>query len=488
MAQRSGLNVHMKSFQDEQNEALEYFLNTIYKVWQKPWSEQTRLRKDEPKKHEELFLELFLTQECNQACSYCYLQKNGEKLYPVEIRDKKQLIKNISILLDYYTENKIFPHRIDLFSGEIWGYPLGNQVFDVLLDALKKGFKTKAICIPSNISFCRDENLIKAIDYYIDRFSDYGVELGFSASIDGPYLDSLNRPCQPNSHNFKDDNFIDNALSFCKRHKFGHHPMISARNIDLQKDNYKAWIQKFHELYPNLEDFREKYNPIMQLEVRGDDWTTENILKYLDWLNFVIDTDIKEFFNDDPLYFLDDMFHLHNYPIFGRKNRSYRPYTLSTSQIDATCTAGKMLCIRCGDLSFVPCHRTSYEKFLFGNYVVENDKIVGVNAKNISLMNAWYRTGFDKKPKCDTCVLSNFCVRGCMGSQFENTGELFYPDPKTCNFFMAKITFLILKYEKLGLFEYKPFLEKKSPLLPYIENFKKTEEFNTWKTLTQSLL
>lgn len=225
----------------------------------------------------------------------------------------------------------------------------------------------------------------------------------------------------------------------------------------------------------------------MQLEVRGDNWTDENILCYLDWLNYVIDTDIKEFFDNNITYFLDDLYLLGNYERFGRRYRSYRPYMLSLMSVHPTCTAGRMLCVRCGDLSIAPCHRTSYEKFLFGQYIVENNEIVGAKAKNISLMNAWYRTGNSNKPKCDTCALNKMCIKGCMGAQLENTGELFYPDEKTCNFFFAKYTFLINKYEKLGLFNYEPFLQEKQDLISVINAFKQTKEYQIWTKFIQQI-
>ena len=39
-------------------------------------------------------IELYITPECNQKCTYCYLQKHMEDLYPKEIRNKEQILKN----------------------------------------------------------------------------------------------------------------------------------------------------------------------------------------------------------------------------------------------------------------------------------------------------------------------------------------------------------------------------------------------------------
>lgn len=75
-----------------------------------------------------LTLEFFITPQCNQHCDYCYLVKNGNKLYPKEIRDNKTILNNLKAYLDYLIEVKHITTipRIDLFSGEIWGWPLGN--------------------------------------------------------------------------------------------------------------------------------------------------------------------------------------------------------------------------------------------------------------------------------------------------------------------------------------------------------------------------
>ena len=44
------------------------------------------------------------------------------------------------------------------------------------------------------------------------------------------------------------------------------------------------------------------------------------------------------------------------------------------------CTISYTLMIRAGDLSIVPCHRTSYQKFIYGKYIVKNNQIQGIEA------------------------------------------------------------------------------------------------------------
>ncbi len=472
------------TFQTEQNKALSFFLDSIYQAWSFPRDERDAFINRYRDRPERCFLELFLTQECNQKCEYCYLQKNGEGLYPTEIRDKELMLKNLDIYLNYLLENNLHPPKIDLFSGEIWGYPLGNAVFDRLLKAIKAGLKTKTICIPANLSFCRHKNLIEIIDYYIEEFRKENVYISFSCSMDGLYLDKINRPCHPGSIDFKEDEYYQNIFDFCKRHNYGFHPMISSIGIEHQKENYKIWIEKLHEIFPTEKEFKDHYGHIMQLEVRDNNWSEENIKTYLEWLDFVIEVDAKEYFNGNVQDLLLDNLGIKK---VYTKSRTYMPYHLGIVQNNPTCTAGKMLCVRLGDLAIAPCHRTSYDKFLFGNYVVENNKVVGVEAKNISLMNAWYRTGNITKPKCDACAFNSICLRGCFGAQYEANQEILYPCETVCNFFYGKYTYLIDKYEKyVNLNEYS--LKDKDQFITTIFKIKETEEYKKWHKFTQKII
>ena len=63
------------------------------------------------------------------------------------------------------------------------------------------------------------------------------------------------------------------------------------------------------------------------------------------------------------------------------------PHLLSRNAFYPGCTINRALIVRMGDLAIVPCHRTSYDQFLLGHFNVENEKIIGVTAKNIQLMN-----------------------------------------------------------------------------------------------------
>ena len=358
---------------------------------------------------------------------------------------------------------------------------MGNQVLEIIKKYLKKGLYIKDIVIPSNFSFCQDLKTMKIIDAYIGEFALLGCHIGFSCSMDGPYLDKINRPFINGKE--KTEEYYTNIFEFCRHHDYGFHPMIDSSTIEYQIENYKSWLKYIDRFYS---DSKTDLDKIMQLEVRDNTWTKDKIISYLKWLNFYINTDLERYFNNDIKEFGlfavagHDSDKLHY-------DGNYLPYHLLTNGKFSSCNIGTMLCIRVGDLTICPCHRTSYEKFLLGKYKIENNKIVGVEAKNIQLANTIFRTSFTTKPKCDLCVFEPFCLRGCLGAQYETYGEILYPCENNCELAKAKMTFLFLKYDQWNLFDTKFLGIEFFP--PYLIQTKTlvetTKEYNEWKNIIQ---
>jgi radical SAM protein with 4Fe4S-binding SPASM domain len=95
---------------------------------------------------------------------------------------------------------------------------------------------------------------------------------------------------------------------------------------------------------------------------------------------------------------------------------NYTPLLLSEDELHPGCTIHRSLIVRMGDLAIVPCHRTSYDEFIGGHYIVENDKITGIKANNIQIMNQVWLNNMAGSPKCSSCVFSPYCMKGCFGS------------------------------------------------------------------------
>lgn len=461
------------TFQEENNALLTEIVKSIMDQWT-------------GKNASDRLLELYITGDCNQKCEYCYLVKYGDQIYPKGLRNFEQILKNLKLLLNYLLENNLIPFRIDLFSGEILGTKLGNSVLDILLDYIKRGFSVKNICIPTNMSFCLTNEGTKVMDNYIQQFRKEDCAITLSCSMDGLIVDKMMRPFNDNTSKLKTKEYYNRVISFCSKYSFGYHPMISAASLDYQKENYKTWLKILHLMYPTEEEFKANFGKVMQLVVRNNDWTDENIEKYLSWLNFLIDTDKKEYFDNDNKLFFDNIF---THKIDEYQEVSYLPYLISEYP-SFSCTIGGMLCIRLGDLAICPCHRTAYDKYLLGKFEVKDDKIIGIKANNVQLASAIYLTNTLIKPKCGECPISLICIKGCLGSQYENTNEIFYPVDSVCHLLKVKYLFLYIKFNKmlkennLKVSDYKPLIL----LSTKIKNLLQSEDLSKWIQYIQSLV
>lgn len=393
-------------------------------------------------------LELYITSSCNQSCEYCYLYKYEDQLYPPELRNHDLILQNLDLLIDYFIEHKKFPHSIDFFSGEIWNQDFGYQVLTKVLRLLKAADENHtpvaAIMIPSNCSFIFEDKWRKAFDECIRAYAYYNCTLTISCSYDGPLIESTNRPFKGKKDSaIKDsEEYAKTILDWGKEHNFGYHPMVNAHAIEKWPEQFKWWIDELRKRDMLF------WNSIMFLEVRNNEWTEDKIISYLKYLNSSMDYLLETYYKDRFKSFFsysggvippDEKDSFINYNCF-----SYCP-----GDSVKGCSVDRMMCIRLGDLAWCPCHRTSYDKLLYGKLVVEDNKIVGIQALNIPLfvhINSASRKGWIK---CDTCAIANHCMSGCYGAQFETSKEIFYPCETVCNLFFAKDIFLYHKYNKL---------------------------------------
>ena len=446
MEQENTLNQN-KTFKDEQNELLNSLIdNNYYKYW---------LGKKEinfDTVYNIPTLELQITPVCNKTCEYCYLVKYGNELYPKEIRNQEEILNNISILLDYYHSKKFKFPRLDLFSGEIWHTDFGIKILTTILAKIKLGLEIKMIIIPSNFTFINYPDKIKQLEWFIDAFEAENCQLIFSASIDGKFSENLTRPF--NNKTTLTDEFYDNLFKFCKKHNYGFHPMLSAYSIDYFKQNYTWFKDKLIEynFYDPEKSPIDVYNYVMFLEVRNNDWTEEKLYKYIDCLNYMLDYDIDTVWTkeQDGLEYLASCLSKTYYSNIRQfKRLNYINYLSDDTGGLPGCTISYTLMIRAGDLSIVPCHRTSYQKFIYGKYIVKNNQIQGIEAQNPILANRIWNQKMKANPFCDSCYLYNYCLKGCYGSQYETTGDLFYPVECCCDLFKIRVLYLYHKKEQL---------------------------------------
>lgn len=412
-------------------------------------------------------VELIVRPECNQNCKYCYLVQHGYELYPKQIRkSKEEIINNIKLLMNYFTKKEYCIAQLDLFAGDLF---FDNLFFDIipfiynyykyLHDNYYEEFFVQysrdkinpAVVIPCNMSFCEDNEKIKRVQEIHEQFKEIDVKLYFSYSTDGIY--ALSSREQKNL----DENYFNKIFDLCEKNKWGIHPMISHENIDNAINNYN-WFKIKSQQYPNV--FNHNY-PYF-LEVRNNNWTDESIDKYKNFLLYVLKDVSENIYENQPFKIFNN--ELRQWKL--NQNNQYEPLHArsnflrigiqSKNNTNPGCGVGKFdLCINCLNLSLVPCHRLAYPLFYGGEFEVENNQITNINAQeNLNGYLNIIHTNATDGPGCISCPYRIICMKGCLGSQFETFGDVYFPIPSVCKLLQTKYNTIIDFYHSKGLFHY----------------------------------
>lgn len=426
--------IRAEKYQAETDQLFESFLNRYF-------LDDFRKELPEPKGK---MIELFIRGVCPSNCKYCYLIKHSKELYPRDCQDEKTILHNLEIFCKWYIKNRLRCHLV-FFTGEIVKSGLIFKVLDVLYKYFSDStnpYRPTDIIYPENGDFINDDALTEKMQSYIDKFKAVGIKFALSLSIDGKYMDE-------NRDKEHSENFYKKIGDFADKNFFGFHPMVSAFNIDKWIDNYKWWTSG--------EDIPKQLgNYLMMLEVRDDNWTNEAIDKYLEFLNFVIDFEFEKcgqdkdsfarrvFKNENILSYYDNI----SIGCTYGSRKTFDPQGLS-------CSITNNLCLRLGDLAVVPCHRTSYDKFVTGYFKVdeETQEVIGYKGKNVEALMSIYSWNRDSVPFCCDCDTKYWCPGPCLGSNYECSTDLFKPPETVCRLFKARAVFLIMKYESMGLFK-----------------------------------
>ena len=416
------------NYKKENDRLINSFLNrTFFRTWENQKEGLENFRS----------IEFFLNTKCNLKCTYCYLANYGKGLYPPEFQDDKKVLLNVGMLLDWLLENNFAP-RIEFFAGEPLVQKIGFQALEMILDKFKDAKnKPESITIPTNYTFILSKTLIEKVEDLLKKSREVGVPIFLSASLDGKYCEK-NRPFRGGGIEPRDDKYYDKVFSFNKKWNFMYHPMVYSEHIEDWKDNF-LWFQKM---------FRKHDVPwhyIYLLEVRNREWSKEQILKFAEFIDFLIKWTFSNPCHKNPSEFLNFLFK-------DGFNILRSPLTTIGRGLGCSIQAG--LYVRLGDLAIVPCHRTSYEPFVQGRFIVKNGKITGIRANNPELMIGIMSMAGKTQPMCESCLLKHLCALGCLGSQFETTGDLFSPIPTVCQLEHAKIMAMVKAYQDLGIFDF----------------------------------
>ena len=402
-------------------------------------------------------LEVFLFGHCSANCEYCYLRKNSQILYPTNISNVDDILNNLKILLNWYIENK-FKNRISIFSAE-WldNDNIRDKVFKIFYDAFKKEevYKPIYILIPTNANFINNQQQIDNIKDWVNKFKNISIDVYLSLSVDGKYCDE--------QRTLQSADFYNKLADFMKEMNFLAHPMVSSTNVKNWKQNYQWW------------DDLNLANNLMTLEVRDETWDKNSIKDLLEFLNFEIDNKFVKDFNSNKKLFLKYILNLadNRYVLPTYNNISILHIKNSKNLISCSVNSNT-LHVRLGDLSVGMCHRLYYPELEIGNFIVQNNKIIDFNEKNVSLLITKDYLNRQFLPHCDNCKFRNSCIGFCLGNSYENYMNPFVPTMEVCEMYIAKITFLFMKYLQMGLFD-------------ELENIKDELNDETIKYLTDSI-
>lgn len=382
-------------------------------------------------------LEFFLNTKCNLNCVYCYLAKYGDHLYHPELQDDKTVLNNLGLACDWLIENRLAP-RLDFFSGESLIQNVGFQALDMILDKFEEAEnKPSKIVVPTNYTFMLYEDETKRVERLLEKSREIGIPIILSASIDGKYCEP-NRPFRRGGNDPRDDSYYDKVFAFNKKWRFSFHPMIYSGNIEQWPANF-IWFQKM------FVEYGIPWDSLYLLEVRNVEWDKEDIIKLEEFIQFLI----KWTFTGPCHGRLEEYLKF----VFDGKGFNILMSPLSTIGRGLGCSIQSTVHLRLGDLAIVPCHRTSYDGMQYAHFEVEDGRIKGLKADNPELMIAIISLDGKNQPVCEACLIKHLCSLGCLGSQFEVTGDLFSPIPTVCRLEHAKIRAMIGAYKELGVFE-----------------------------------
>jgi len=372
-------------------------------------------------------IELIIDKKCNLACKYCYYNKFGDQYYNEESLKKENILKNAREFNKWLMDNKVRT-QILLFSGEILNRKIGLELIDIFSEYSQT---YGAVTIPSNGTFLTDEKKTNEIQEAVKD-----KEIMISLSVEGFHCE-ISRPYKGKIKDIRDEAYYERAFQFVKENKrSGFHPMIHSSNIYKWKDNIDWYI-----------DMYKKYDiPIKSLyllEVRNSDWNKEEIKEFGSFMEYLVEVAYKRICNSDHDTMVDY--------ILSKKGLNILSTLFTTTVRGIGCSIQSSLMIRLGDMTIVPCHRLAYKWFEIGKLKLPEFEVYDV--KKPELMISIESCLTKNFPKCDHCTLFNtLCGSGCLGSQFENSYDLFYPNDVVCMLEHTKIISLVKGLKKVGVF------------------------------------
>jgi radical SAM protein with 4Fe4S-binding SPASM domain len=372
----------------------------------------------------------------NNICVHnCYYANYGKDLFQGKMPKKNNILTNIDKMMNFIYKNNMFVD-IELFAGECFMLPYIWDVLNIIHKYLKKmplEKRSESIMIPTNMSILKDGNEDKYKKYlkFVDKFEKIGVKFLISASVDGPFMDYINRP-QLNKDNRKyNGGFYKRLKNEMYNKRIGIHPMIHNGNIDYWIDNL-LWF---------LNTSNEKLPGVYLLEVRNAQWSEEEALSLHYFLRSIPNLLFKKV--GFSLNEFDRAFKALN-----GFNILYSPFVQIGRGMGCSLQSG--MHIQVDSLKFSPCHRTSYDNFVTCQFEFNKDGSYDLKSKNIETFIAEQATDTRTLTPCSTCPINELCTGPCLGASYEAVGDMFIIPPTLCRMFYLKYSGILLGLRDVG--------------------------------------
>lgn len=392
-------------------------------------------------------VEFIISSVCNQSCEYCYLYKHGKEMYPPESNNAKNIVRNFRLLLEWLEENDFQYTTYDMFSGEFFALNFWEDIFQIIYDFNLNNKKEKVVSVPTNGSFLLDDEKTKKIEDWMQKFETKNIDLFLSISVDGPEeIEKLERPLK-NKEVKNQNNFYQRYNAFRRKHSLSGHPMVTKNFVKNYKQNYDWWIDTLiqEDIKIKNSNGKEVYSIPMLLEVRDpEQWDEESLINLKKLYNYIADKDFEVLHKKNLDDFAYHFFDFGNENVISDIQGNYshiQPYIIGFPylQFKLPCSIQSGAVFRVGDLAYVPCHRTCYPNHIYGKFIVENNKIIGMKAEHPAL--AFKIKDFNPNRsmlKCSDCPINFICLKGCLGSQYEHTNDMFCAQDEICNMYYVK--------------------------------------------------
>lgn len=385
-------------------------------------------------------IELIINRKNTQSTCYGCFNNTETKMYPYidfSENDYDKIYNNLSAFLKYYdAQNWHCPVELN---GIDWSNDEINEKILVLLQTFANktiyNFPKKIIVDTDFYAFAENQNdAEKRWRRRYEGFKKTGINLFFNIYTDGYYC---------NTDEKYSDVYWDKLIFWLNslhlnKHSWKIIAYIRPSNVKNWIKNYDWWIDQIGDLAFSHIELREE---------KTEDWTYEAIGDYLNFLNHQIEV-LQNRFSAEQ--FEQIVFDKAQKIIFQNIALLENKYLINERK-NNNCNFFKNLTIDLTTMNIVPCAKINYEDFACGQYIVDNNMIVSVKAKNIPIVILNTHLKQSCMPHCENCEHIEHCAGHCLGESYNKCYDMLTPIREFCDLSKAKINFLIYRYLQLNL-------------------------------------